>query len=94
MKTSERIPNDARHQRTEATISRHMDALFHRLPMLTGFLLQPDLELAELSIFSWPGYTPGQDLYDEVMQSLVDLAAERPEAVQLMRGRAFARAVH
>jgi hypothetical protein len=28
------------------------------------------------------------------MQSLVDLAEVRPEAVQLMRGRTFARAVH
>jgi len=28
------------------------------------------------------------------MQSLVDLAEERPEAVQLLRGRTFARAVH
>jgi hypothetical protein len=28
------------------------------------------------------------------MQSLVELAEERPEAVQLMRGRTFARAVH
>jgi hypothetical protein len=29
-----------------------------------------------------------------VMQSFVDLAEELPEAVQLMRGRTFARAVH
>jgi hypothetical protein len=29
-----------------------------------------------------------------VMQSLVDLAEKRPEAVQLIRGRTFARAVH
>jgi hypothetical protein len=29
-----------------------------------------------------------------VMQSLADLAEERPDAVQLMRGRSFARAVH
>jgi hypothetical protein len=94
MKTSERILNDVRLQHTEAIIARHMGALFHRLPMLTGFLLQPDLEVAELSIFSWPGYTAVHDLHDEVMQSLVDLAAERPEAVQLMVGRTFARAVH
>jgi hypothetical protein len=33
-------------------------------------------------------------VYDEVMQSLLELAEERPEAVQLMRGRTFARAVH
>ena len=50
--------------------------------------------MAELSVFTWPGYTAGRDLYDEVMQSLVDLAEERPEAVPLMRGRTFARAVH
>jgi hypothetical protein len=29
-----------------------------------------------------------------VMQSLADLAEERPEAPQLMRRRTFARAVH
>jgi hypothetical protein len=28
------------------------------------------------------------------MESLVELADEQPEAVQLMRGRTFARAVH
>ena len=50
--------------------------------------------MAELSVFTWPGYTAGRDLYEEVMQSLVELAEERPEAVPLMRGRTFARAVH
>ena len=47
-----------------------------------------------MSVFDWPGYEPGRHLYEEVMQSLVDLAEERPEAVQLLRGRTFARAVH
>ena len=50
--------------------------------------------MAELSVFTWPGYGAGRDLYEEVMQSLVDHAEKRPEAVQLMRGRTFARAVH
>jgi hypothetical protein len=95
MKISEqRLKEEAHRQHTEAIVDRHMDELFRRLPMLSGFWLRPDLELAELSIFSWPGCTASQDLYDEVMQSLVDLAEERPEAVQLMRGRTFARAVH
>ena len=94
MKPSEQHLNEARRQHTEAIIARHVHELFQRLPMLSGFWLQPDLELAELSIFSWPGYTAGRDLCEEVMQSLVELAEERPEAVQLMRGRTFARAVH
>jgi hypothetical protein len=50
--------------------------------------------VAELSIFTWPGYIAGENVYEEVLQSLLELAEERPEAVQLMRGRTFARAVH
>ena len=93
MKISEQRLNETRRQRTEAIVATHMDELFRRLPMLSGFWLRPDLEVAELSV-SWPDCTAGTELYDEVMQSLVDLAEVRPEAVQLMRGRTFARAVH
>jgi hypothetical protein len=42
--------------------------------------------VAELSVFTWPGYTAGADLYDAVMQSVVEFAEEHPEAVQLIRG--------
>ena len=94
MKPSEQRLSEARRQHTEAIVERHLSELFQRLPMLAGFWLRPDLELEELSVFSWPGYTAGRELYDEVMQSLVELAEERPDAVQLMRGRTFARAVH
>jgi hypothetical protein len=94
MKTSEQRQTEARRQHTEAIVARHLDELFRRLPMLSGFWLRPDLDVAEVSVCTWPGYTPGPELYEDVMQSLVDLADERPEAVQLMRGRTFARAVH
>lgn len=94
MKTAEQRQTDARRLQTEAIVAGHLEELFGRLPMLSGFWLRPDLELEELSVFTWPGFTPGRDLYEEVMQSLVDLAEERPEAIQLMRGRTFARAVH
>jgi hypothetical protein len=93
MKPSEQRLNEARRQHTEAIVERHLSELFQRVPMLAGFWLRPDLELEELSVFTWPGYTAGRELYDEVMQSLVELAEERPDAVQLMRGRTFARAV-
>jgi hypothetical protein len=94
MKSSEQRLSEARRQHTEAFVAQHVNQLFQRLPMLSGFWLQPDLDVAEVSVFTWPGYTPGPELYEEVMQSLVDLAEERPEAVQLIRGRTFARAVH
>ena len=94
MKISEQRSDESRRQHTEAIVARHIDELFQRLPMLSGFWLRPDLEVAELSIFTWPGYIAGRDLHEEVMRSLVELADERPEAVQLIRGRTFARTVH
>ena len=94
MKISEQRLNEARRQHNEAIVARHMDELFQRLPMLSGFWLQPDVEVAELSVVSWPSYTVDAELYEEVMRSLVYLAEERPEALQLMRGRTFARAMH
>jgi len=93
MKPAEQRESDARRQHIEAIVARHMRQLFQRLPMLAGFWLRSDLRVAELSALTWPGYTAGRDLYDEVMQSLVDLAEERPEAVQFMCGRTFGRAV-
>ena len=93
MKPSEQRLSEARRQHTEAIVARHVDELFQRLPMLAGFWLQPDLEVAELT-FSTCDYTDRRELCEEVMLSLVELAEERPEAVQLMRGRTFARALH
>ena len=94
MKPSEQRLSEAHRQHTETIVAQHVHQLFQRLPMLSGFWLGPDLKVAELSVFTWPGYTAGRDLYDHLTESLVDLAEQLPEAVQLMRGRTFARAVH
>jgi hypothetical protein len=94
MKPSEQRLSEVCRQQTEAIVARHVHELFKRLPMLSGFWLRPDLNVAELSVFTWPGYSAGQDLYEEVVQSLIELAEARPGALQLMRGRTFARAVH
>ena len=94
MKPSEQRLSEVSRQRTEAVVSRHVHDLFKRLPILSGFWLGPDLQVVELSVFTWPGYAAGPDFYEAVMQSLVELAEEHPEAVELMRERTFARAVH
>ena len=94
MSHSEQQLSEAHRQHAEAIIAQHVHELFKREPMLSGFWLRPDLKVTELSVFTWPGYTAGRDLYDQVTESLVQLAEECPEAVQLMGGRTFARAVH
>lgn len=81
-------------QRAEAAVEEHVHALFSRLPMLSGFSLRQDLEFADVAVQAWPGYSAGPELYLELVQALAELAEERPDAVELLRGRTFARALH
>ena len=94
MKSSEQRSQEPERKRTEELVEGHLAALFGRLPMLCGFALRHDLELTEVTVHTWPGYTAGEDLYQDLMQGLADLAEERPDAALLMRGRTFARMVH
>jgi hypothetical protein len=94
MKPSQTRPSDERRQRAQATVEKHLLALFERMPMLCGFAVRHDLELTEVSVSTWPGYTAGLELYEDLVQAIADLADERPEAIELLRGRTFARAFH
>jgi hypothetical protein len=94
VKTSETRLQESRRSRTQAIVEQHVDAIFRRLPMLSGFSLRDDLEFADVVVHSWPGYTAAAEFYEELVQALADLAEERPDAVELMRGRTFARAIH
>jgi hypothetical protein len=84
--------DDAQRKRTEALVTRHLHDLFERLPTLAGFRLRDDLMVDDLAVVSWPG--TGRYLDEIVMRSLVELAERHPEAVELMRGRTFARILH
>jgi hypothetical protein len=94
MKTSETRLQEERRQHAEAAVEAHVHALFSRLPMLSGFSLRQDLEFADVAVQTWPGYTVGADFYQELVEALAGLAEERPDAVELIRGRTFARALH
>ena len=91
MKPSQSRLQENRLQRSEALVEEHVLALFRRMPMLCGFALREDLEVTDIAVYTWPGYTAGEDLYRDLMSSLAELAEERPEALALMRGRTFAR---
>jgi hypothetical protein len=94
MKPSTTRLREERRQRSEAVLEKHLADIFRRLPMLAGFTLREDLEVSDVAVHSWPGYVAGEELYKDLMVALTDLAAERPEAVELLRGRTFARALH
>ena len=93
MKDCGPYPHDAHRQHTEALVARYLRLMFNRLPTLAGFRLRTDLLVADVSFNSSPGCTASRSLYPRVMQSVVELAETHPEALQLMRGRTFARSL-
>jgi len=94
VKPSQHSPDEARRQHSEAIVAKHVRALFQRMPMLCGFSVRQDLEAIDVAVSSWPGHAVADDVYQDLMRALEDLADERPDAVQLLRGRTFARVFH
>jgi len=94
MKPFQHRLSEAHRQRSVAVVEKHLAELFRRMPMLCGFSLREDLEVSDVTVHAWPGYTAGEDFYKDLAQALADLADERPEAVKLLRGRTFARTFH
>ena len=94
MKPSTQRSEELSRQRSQALVETRVAAIFQRMPMLSGFSLCHDLEVTDIAISTWPGHTAGQELYQDLVQALADLAEERPDAVEMLRGRTFARAFH
>ena len=91
MKVSQSRQQEIRRERVEAVIEGRIEALFSRVPELSGFSIQQDLQPAEVAVCSWPGYVAGEDLYAEILTTLARLVEERVEAAELLCGRTFAR---
>ena len=94
MKTSQDRQQQIRRERVEAVIEGRIGSLFQRLPMLCGFAMADDLDVTNVTIQTWPGYIAGADLYGEIANAVVDLVEERPDVIELLQGRTFARAFH
>ncbi len=86
--------DDAQRRHAEAIVSRHVRELFKLLPRLSGFRLGADLTVVDVSVSTSLAVSAPRGLYPVVMQAIVELAECHPEAVQIMRGRTFARTLH
>jgi hypothetical protein len=68
--------------------------LFEEVPFLSGFYVKPDLSVAELSVFTWQGWSVSPELGEDIGRFLRDLVVDQPELAELIRGRTFARTLH
>lgn len=94
MKSSNGRSEALRRQRSQAVVDTHIAAIFRRMPMLSGFSLRHDLEVTDIAVSTWPGYPAREALYEDLVRALAHLAEKRPEAVDVLRGRTFARVFH
>lgn len=81
------------HAELQATVS----ALFRRYPELHGFTVQDfegRLVLSDLGVDPFFGERMSQRLRGDVANALVEFIEERPEALELLRDRTFARVLH
>jgi hypothetical protein len=91
MKPSEDHHPETGRQLAAALLQARIGGLFQRFPMLCGFSVQNDLYVSDVAINTWPGYTAGADLYEEIADTIAVLVDERPETKDLLRARTFAR---
>ena len=96
MKTAQSRLSQASELRSKAEVAleEHVAEIFRRIPVLAGFAVRDDYEFDDVSVFGWPGTGADEELYQELVVALTELADERPEAARLLRGRTFARAIH
>lgn len=84
---------DKFHAELQATLS----ALFRRYPELYGFTVQDfegRLVLADVGVDPFFGDGASERLRGDVAETLLEFIEERPEALQLLRDRTFARVLH
>jgi len=95
--------------RVEAELSARIWAVFGHFPGLSGFSLQDrtglpdyidasslrdDLFVTELGFSAPVSEVEYDEAYRLISDAVADIVSERPEALELLRGRTFARTLH
>ena len=85
-----------RHSRQLEEFNARLRVLFGHLPMLCGFHVAQDLSsLVEVTFYGSRGAAAPSELVNEICSALEDLVDDlSDDAVELLRGKTFARAIH
>jgi hypothetical protein len=80
-------------QRAREIFDSRIAALFEEVPMLSGFCVQDDLSVTELTVYTWPGWSASPELREDIARFLHEMVEARPDVAELLRGRTFARSL-
>lgn len=71
-----------------------LDRIFATCPELCGFAVEDAQDLGFIDVALNPGYEQAEPLPGALVDALLELIDEQPEARELLRGRTFARTLH
>jgi hypothetical protein len=108
MKTTTNLAHDEGMRHVAAQLEESIVTLFDEFPALCGFAVQdragvpdggaatlhPDLFLTDVGLYPAPGLGEAKLICEEIRDLLVQLIDERPETLELLSGRTFARSFH
>lgn len=95
--------------RGDRDVESRLRAVFRRRPELYRFVIQDkagladhidraslegELFITQITLYPRRGTKQYDEVYAEIAAAIKQLVAERPEALQLLRGRTFVRALH
>ena len=85
---------EIRRRRFEADFAMRLEVLFRDCPDLCGFSVQEEAALPGNVTCYVEDFSQAEAVLNEVAQMLVSVAEEEPDAVELLKGRTFARSIH
>ena len=87
--------DDRKLLRFEADLADRLEVLFRECPALCGFTIEADLSLpSNITCHLLETFGETEKIVGRVAGMLLEMVEEVPEAVELLRGRTFARTLH
>ena len=92
----QRAPTTTRRELLQERINNRVREAFLRLPLLLGFSLDTDLAIGDIEVHACPGCEGSVNVYRAIDAEITALVEElaREAALELLRGRTFARTLH
>jgi hypothetical protein len=87
--------DDPKRLRFEADLADRLAVLFRDCPALCGFTVEGDLtEPDNITCHLLDSYGEAEKIVGKVAGLVLEMVEEEPQAVELLRGRTFARVLH
>ena len=87
--------DDRKLLRFEADLADRLEVLFRECPALCGFTVEADMSLpSNITCHLVDSFGEADKIVGRVAGMLLEMVEEEPQAVELLRGRTFARIIH